>query len=69
MNAAECIKILLLKEAMTITKLAELMPERHGNKLSRTGLSNKLHNNTLRFDELMSICDILGYELDFKKKQ
>lgn len=68
MKADECIKILLLKESMTITKLASLMPERNGRKLSRTGLSNKLHNNTLRFDELMSICDILGYELEFKKK-
>lgn len=69
MNAAECIKILLLKEAMTITKLASLMPERNGRKLTRAGLSNKLYANTLRFDELMSICDILGYELDFKKKK
>lgn len=67
MRADECIKILLLKEAMTITKLASLMPERNGHKLSRTGLSNKLHNNTLRFDELISICEILGYELEFKK--
>ncbi len=68
MKASECIKILLLKEAMTITKLAQLMSERGGRKLSRTGLSNKLHANTLRFDELTLICDILGYELDFKKK-
>ena len=53
---------------MTITKLASLMPERNGRKLTRAGLSNKLYANTLRFDELMAICDILGYNLEFTKK-
>lgn len=68
MKAQECIKILLLKEGMTITALAEKMSALSGKRLSRSGLSNKLRNNTLRFNELMTICDILGYKLKFDKK-
>ena len=67
MDASQYIKMLLLKEGMTITKLAELMSIRLGKRLSRTGLSNKLHANTLRFNELLAICEILHYELEFKK--
>jgi len=68
MDAQTTIKILLLKEAMTITELACRMSEYPGKKLSRSGLSNKLSRNTLRFDELTMICEILNYDLVFNKK-
>ena len=67
MNANWYIKMLLLREGMTITKLAELMSLKLGKHLSRSGLSNKLRANTLRFNELTAICEILDYSLEFKK--
>ena len=69
MGAQEYIKILLIKEGMTITDLAEKISVKLNKKLSRSGLSNKLRKNTLRFDELMAICDILNYELTFTKNK
>lgn len=69
MKAEECIKILLVKEKMTITALAEKISDYLGKKLSRSGLSNKLKNDTLRFNELNAICEILNYDLNFTKKQ
>ena len=67
MDANWYVKMLLLKEGMTITKLAELMSLKLGKHLSRSGLSNKLRGNTLRFNELIAICEILNYSLEFKK--
>lgn len=68
MNARDDIKLLLLKNHMTITELAKRMSEYLGRKLSRSGLSNKLGKGTLRYDELSAICEILGYDLEFKKR-
>ena len=69
MEAQEYIKILLAKEKMTITDLASKISLMLGKRLSRSGLSNKLINNTLRFNELLAICDILGYDLTFIKRK
>ncbi len=68
MGAQEYIKILLVKEGMTITDLAKQISLKLNKNLSRSSLSNKLRNNTLRFDELIAICDVLNYELTFNKK-
>jgi hypothetical protein len=66
MNTKNDIKILLLKEEMTIKALAEKMSTM-GRKISRSGLSQKLSRGTLRYDELLIICKILDYELNYKK--
>ena len=69
MRAAEYIKILLIKENMTITKLAQKFSEHSGKKLSRSNLSNKLKRKTINFSEVLTICEIIGYDLNFVKKQ
>lgn len=68
MNARDDIKILLLKRHMTLTKLAEKMTGYLGKKFTQSGLSHKLAKNTLRYDELIAICEILGYNLEYKKR-
>ena len=67
MNARAQIKTLLLQEGMTITELAKRMSLKMSKKISRTSLSNKLGRNSLDYAELTAICEILGYELNFKK--
>lgn len=68
MNARDDIKMLLLKKHMTLTKLAEKMTEYLGKKFTQSGLSHKLAKNTIRYDELMAICELLGYEIEYKQK-
>lgn len=68
MNARDDIKLLLLKNHMTITELASKMSIFLNKKMSQSGLSQKLTNGTLRYDELSAICEILGYDLEFKKR-
>ena len=65
-NAREIVKLLLMKNNMSITKLAELM-SKNGKKVYQQGLSYKLINGTLKYNEMVDICEILGYEIEFKK--
>lgn len=67
MSAQEDIKILLLKNGMTITKLAKEMTITSGKKISRNVLSQKLKKGTLRYSELETICEVLDYTLEYKK--
>ncbi len=67
MDARAQIKTLLLKEGMTITELAKKMSCKMKKNISRTGLSNKLGRNSIDYKEISVICEILGYEMKFKK--
>ena len=67
MNARAQIKTLLLQEGITITELAKRMSAKTGKNISRTSLSNKLGRNSIDYEEIIIICEILGYELKFKK--
>ncbi len=67
-NAREVVKLLLMKSNTSITKLAELMST-EDKKIYQQTLSYKLVNGTLKYNEMVKICNILGYEIDFKKVQ
>ena len=53
---------------MTITALAEKMSAILDKKISRSSLSQKLINGTLRYSELEAICQVLGYKIEYKKQ-
>ena len=65
-DAREVVKLLLMKSNLSITKLAELMSTKD-KKIYQQTLSYKLVNGTLKYNEMVKICDILGFEIDFKK--
>ncbi len=68
MDTEEDIKILLLKRRMKLKQLAEKMSEVMGKKMLLSSLSQKLSKGTLRYSELKIICEILGYEIEYKEK-
>lgn len=68
MSTREDIKSLLAKESYTITKIAEEMTARTGKKYTVKTLSQKLANNTLRYNEYKTIIEILGYSINLVKK-
>jgi hypothetical protein len=51
MAISETIRILLVKEKMTLTELARLATLAGTRKYTVGDLSQKLRNNTLRYDE------------------
>ncbi|MDR1168663.1 MAG: hypothetical protein LBK53_07245 [Heliobacteriaceae bacterium] len=65
-NAREILKILLMKENTSMSKLAEKLstPDK---KVYQQTLSAKLIKGNLKFDEMVDICNILGYKIAFKK--
>ena len=68
MSVKEDVKFLLAKEAMTMKSLAEKMKERSGYPYNLKVISDKLARKTLKYEEFRLILDILGYEIDYKKK-
>ena len=65
-EAREQIKLLLGTRGMTMTKLAEVMTKRTGEKYTISNLSAKMIRGTLSYNEVLNICDILNYEIEFK---
>ncbi len=65
-NAREIVKLLLVKENLSISKLA-LMLSTEQKKIYQQTLSAKLINGTLKFNEMLDICNVLGYEIEFNK--
>jgi len=68
MSANEDIRILLLKECLTLNKLAKMYNAKNGHKLTPDGLSKKLRFNTLKYDEAKQLADVMGYDIVFRKR-
>ena len=69
LNAKELVKLLLTKEAMTQKELAQLLTEKTDKKYSQEGLSRKLSQGTITYNEVANIIEVLGYNIEFTKKQ
>ena len=68
MSANKEIRILLLQECLTLAKLAKKINTAKNTTYTADGLSKKLRNNTLKFNEAELIADVLGYDITFKKR-
>lgn len=67
-NIRDKIKSLLALKCITITKLAEMMTERTGEKYTFQRLSHKLRLERLSLKEAYIIADLIGYSLEFIEK-
>ena len=68
LSAKELIKLVLAKESITQKELVQMLNENTKKKYAQDGLSRKLSKGTITFNEVMTIIDILGYEIDLKEK-
>lgn len=67
MSVSEDLKILLLKEKMTITELAALASQKSGKSYTVFGISQKLARSSMKYDELKFLAEVLGYRINFEK--
>lgn len=67
MGVKEDIKILLVKENLSIKDLAEKVSNISEEKYSIDGLYKKLNNGTMKYDEAIFLAKVMGYEIEFKK--
>ena len=65
-SAREVVKILLMKNKVSLSKLARMLST-EDKKVYQQSLSAKLINGTLKYNEMVQICELLGYEIEFKK--
>jgi len=61
-------KVMLTREGLNNTSLAKLLSEKTGKNITQQSISGKLLRNSLKIGELTQICDILGYDIEFKKR-
>lgn len=69
MSVREDLKILLVKEKMTLTELAKEAELQSGKKYTVHSLSQKLVNSSMKYDEMKFLAEILGYKIKFEKTE
>ena len=69
MSSKQELKILIMREALTVQKLADMLQNKTGKKYTQRSLQNKISLSSLNFDEMETIADLLGYEIIIRKKQ
>ncbi len=62
------IKKLLLEEDMMLKELASEMSQITDKNYTPDSLSHKIGRNSITYSEMVTIADILGYEIKFVKK-
>lgn len=67
MSVKEDVKMLLAKEAWTMTKLAAEITKLSGKKYTMKSISDKLARQTLQYEEFMLILKALNYTVEYKK--
>lgn len=65
--AREQVKVLLAQEDMTLKDLAEALGKELGKKYTADNLSQKLRSGSLRYNEMIVMAKILGYDIKFVK--
>lgn len=68
MGIYEEIKYLSAKEHITLTQISKILRQRKYDKLTLSNLSRKIKNQTIKFEEVREIADILGYDIKFEKR-
>lgn len=68
MSSQEELKILLVKEGLTVEKLADKLSKHTGKHYTRGSLQQKISLSSLRYDEMEEIAEILGYKITIERK-
>lgn len=68
MTIKDDVKSLIAKEAWTMTDVAGILYKTENKRIAASSLSQKLKNETIKYREILQIADILGYDIEFKKR-
>ncbi|MDD3436220.1 MAG: hypothetical protein PHC64_03600 [Candidatus Gastranaerophilales bacterium] len=67
MSVREFMKMLLVKECMTLTELAKQASKVSKKKITVDSISRKLQKETMKFNEAEFLAGILGYKINFER--
>jgi len=69
MDVSRTIKIFAAQENISVAELVRRFSQYSGKEYSTQSFSNRLRNGTVHYNEVEQIAQMLGYEIEFKKKQ
>ncbi len=68
MSSKDELRLLIIKEHLTVEKLAKKLYESTGRRYTQKSLQAKISKSSLRFDEMEDIAKILGYTIKIEKE-
>lgn len=68
MSSKEELKIMIMREGLTVKKLADMLSHKTGKHYTQISLQHKIFLSSLNYDEMETIADLLGYEIKIQKK-
>ncbi len=69
MDVKKVLIILAAREGINSSELVRRLAKYTGEKISVTSFLNRMNTGTIRYNEVDKIAQMLGYEIEFKKKQ
>lgn len=67
-DVREQVKLLASRRGVLLKDLAKMLKEKTGKYYTGMSLSAKMIRGTLSYNEVLTICELLGYEIEFKDK-
>ncbi len=68
-SVREQIKLMLLWKDISLSRLVRKLNIIHNTNFSHSNLSQKLLKGTIKFEEVVEIADLLGYNVVFKERE
>ena len=62
------LKSIIMKSGWKLSKVNEELNRRHGTNLGFQNFSNRLRGETFKYTEVQEILDIVGYDIEWKKR-
>ncbi len=69
MGVKEDIKSYIVKSGWTISKVQDELNKKNGTDFGMQNLSKKINNETIRYNEILQIADIIGYAIEWNQKK
>ena len=69
MNVRNEIKAQIVRAGFTMQEVVDLLHDEYGWSDSVSNLSAKLQRESIRYEEILELADVLGYEIIWQKKK
>lgn len=69
MGMKEDLKAYIIKSGWNISKVQDELNKINGTNFGMQNLSKKINNETIRYDEVLQIADIIGYKIEWIHKE
>jgi len=68
-SSKEELKIMIMREGLTVKKLADMLAQKTNKHYTQISLQHKIYLSSLKYDEMLAIADMLGYDIKIEKRK